>query len=205
MHFILGRTFGFCAALIFLTLSSTSAQAAGFAGGNVFEYTSAVGDVLVHCPRSGGGGGGPGGGPRGPSSASFRCYGYVFSPAEYAQFVGPKVNGNRVELTATREDGSTRTKTSDYDGSLGASTDTFNLWINTVFQRPLLKLGRNDVAWTVTRDGRTVQSGNFIADVYEKPELRCPMGSITSWDPNGCSNSGSACGDYFQQYGRDCR
>ncbi len=202
MGLSIGSTFGFCAAIIFLTLTSTSAEAAGFAGGNVFEYTSATGDVLVHCPRSGGGG--PGG-PRGPSSASFRCYGYMFSPAESAQFVGPKLNANGVELTATREDGSTRTKTSVYDGSSGASTDTFNLWIHTVFQRPLLKLGRNDIAWTVTRDGRAVQSGSFIADVYEKPELRCPTASITSWDPNGCSNSGSACGDYFQQYGRDCR
>lgn len=190
-------------ATIFIFGAIAQASVGGFAGGNIFHYTPAEGDVLVNCPRSGGGG--IPGTPTGPSSASFRCYGYVFSPAESAQFVGPVTTADQVELTATHADGTTRTKSSAYDGGTGRSVDTFNLWIETLFQRPLLKVGRNDITWSLFSGGHLVQSGAFIADVVQKPTLSCPLGSTTSWDPDGCSSSTSACTDYFQEYGRDCR
>lgn len=182
-----------------LILSPSLSNAAGFVGGDVFEYTSATGDVYVNCPRTGGGV------PRGPSSASFRCYGYIFSPAESAEFVGPKLNANEVELTSHRSDGTTFTKRTGYIGSRGVSDDTFNLWIETVFQRSLLKIGRNEIEWTLRQNGRDVQTGSFIAEVYSKPALHCPTASMTGWNLDACTNSNNICDQYYQQYGDQCR
>ncbi|CAN5600875.1 hypothetical protein BH10BDE1_BH10BDE1_20540 [soil metagenome] len=194
------RTFTSCAFFTLgLAFSAISSAQTGFVGGNNFEYTPATGDVYVNCPRTGGGI------PTGPSAASYRCYGYSFAPAESAQFAGPKLDANLVELTATRADGSTFKKTGEYLGSRGISKDTFNLWIETLFQRPLLQIGRNDVTWTLKKDGRIVMSGNFISEVYQKANLLCPNVSETSWDANDCVNSSRVCSDYFYNYGNQCR
>jgi hypothetical protein len=180
-------------------LGSSAYAQSGFVGGNKFEYTPATGDVFVHCPSTGGGF------PSGPSTASYRCYGYSFAPAEAAQFIGPKIDANSVELTATHADGSTFTKTGDYLSDQGVSKDTFNLWIETLFQRPLLNVGRNDIAWTLKKDGLVVATGVFIAEVFKKTSLLCPNTSETSWDSNDCVNSSRICGDYFNNYGNQCR
>ena len=171
----------------------------GFNKGNQFAYTPAVGNVVVYCPNTGGAR------PGGPTSASYQCNGYTFAPSEYALFVGPIVNADEVELTAFHQDGSTRTKSSSYDRTIGRSTDTFNLWIETLFQRPLLNLGRNDVRWTLKRKGTIVANGTFIAEVLQRPTLRCPYASETSMDPNDCRNPGRVCNNYFYDYGNQCR
>jgi hypothetical protein len=180
---------------------ATAAQA-GFKIGNKFEYKSAVGDVSVHCPNTGGS---LPGGPSGPTFANYRCYGYSLTPGDADYFVGPKVNADEVELVAVRADGSKRSKTSEYESAKGQSKDTFNLWIETLFQKPLLKMGRNDVTWTLKRSGRAVQTGSFIAEVFDRGDLRCPAASETSWDPSDCQNSGRICNDYFFRYGNQCR
>lgn len=182
---------------------SAAAATGGFKSGNKFEYKSAVGDVSVHCPQSGGGY--PPGTPTGPTFANYRCYGYVFNPGDHDYFVGPKINADEIELVAVRVDGSKRSKKSEYDGTKGQSKETFNLWIETLFQKPLLKMGRNDVTWTLKRSGRAVQTGSFIAEVFDRGDLRCPAASETSWDPADCQSSGRICGDYFFRYGNQCR
>lgn len=188
-------------ALALVGAQTANAQA-GFKNGNTFDYKSAVGDVSVHCPNTGGG---LPGGPSGPTFANYRCYGYSFSPGDTDYFVGPKVNADEVELVAIRADGSRRSKKSEYESAKGQSKDTFNLWIETLFQKPLLKMGRNDVTWTLKRSGRTVQTGSFIAEVFDRGNLRCPAASETSWDPSDCQNSGRVCSDYFFRYGNQCR
>ncbi|MDZ4083710.1 MAG: hypothetical protein U1E10_12285 [Bdellovibrionales bacterium] len=184
------------------TEALASAAQTGFKNGNKFEYKSAVGDVSVHCPNTGGS---LPGGPSGPTFANYRCYGYSLTPGDADYFVGPKVNADEVELIAVRADGSKRSKTGEYESAKGQSKDTFNLWIETLFQKPLLKMGRNDVTWNLKRGGRTVQTGSFIAEVFDRGDLRCPAASETSWDPSDCQNSGRICSDYFFRYGNQCR
>ncbi len=191
------------AAAALLAGVSATAATGGFKSGNTFDYKSAAGDVSVHCPQTGGGV--PPGGPTGPTFAHHRCYGYVLTPGDQDYFVGPTVSADEVELVAVRADGSKRSKSSEYDGARGQSKDRFNLWIETLFQKPLLKMGRNDVAWTLKRNGRTVQSGSFIAEVFDRGDLRCPSTSETSWDPMDCQSSGRICSDYFFRYGNQCR
>lgn len=197
----IGLNFGILiGALIVAGFSAeATSQTAGFLGGNQFEYTSATGDVSVSCFHSGG----PP--PIGPSSARYRCHGYAFTPTAYPLFTGPSVNADQVELVAFRQDGSSFSKKSAYDPSIGRSTETFNLWVETVFQKPLLKLGRNDVRWTLTQRGQVIATGNFIADVFQRPSLQCPSVSQTSWDMNDCRTSNRVCQEYFSRFGSQCR
>lgn len=201
------KLFPVVVAIVFLLAGITTlAASGGFKNGNNLDYKSATGDVSVQCfDRGGPSPGYPGGAPTGPSFAHYTCYGYSLVPGDHDYFVGPKVDADQVELFATRADGSTRSKTSSYDGAKGQSNDTFNLWIETLFQRPLLKLGRNDIKWTLTKDGRLVQTGSFISEVFNRGSLMCPSGSDTSWDPIDCQNSGRVCSDYFYRYGSQCR
>lgn len=181
---------------LLLIIPVASAQVAGFDRGNVFQYRPAYGEVSVSCPAAD---------PGVPSYITHSCYGYSFSPATSAHFVGPRVAADEVELVSRRADGTIEAKSSDYGGSRGVSTDAFNLWIETFYQRPLLRLGRNDVHWTLKRRGRPVQSGHFLADVLSPSSLTCPRAHETSWDGSRCRSARLACDDYFARHGRLCR
>lgn len=190
--------------VLMLTLSSLSAHAQSqgapgrFEGGNDFQYFGAVGNVSVQCFPSGGA-------PSGPTSAYYRCDGYSFSPAEEARFIGPIADADEVTLVATHADRSTRSKSGSYDGRKGQSDDRFNLWISTVFQRPLLKMGANTVEWTLKRKGKSVTKGSFVANVKDNGDLQCPNASETSWDMNDCMSSSRVCSNYFSRYGHLCQ
>lgn len=195
------RSFFFSFALIgVLGVALPSSAHVGFAGGNRFHYAQAVGDVWVQCPTAG-----HPGYPPGPATASYRCYGYTFGPAEAAQFIGPRIDADEVELTAYRADGSIRTKSGSYNGLRGHSVDAFNLWMDTVFQRALIGVGRNDVSWTLKRAGQIVMSGTFLAEVFQGPGLMCPSVTQTSWDPQDCISPNRVCSDYYYNFGRQCR
>lgn len=190
--------------VLMLTLSSLSAHAQSqgapgrFEGGNDFQYFGAVGNVSVQCFPSDGA-------PSGPTSAYYRCDGYSFSPAEEARFIGPIADADEVTLVATHADRSTRSKSGSYDGRKGQSDDRFNLWISTVFQRPLLKMGANTVEWTLKRKGKSVTKGSFVANVKDNGDLQCPNASETSWDMNDCISSARVCSNYFSRYGHLCQ
>lgn len=197
---ILGTARGANSAFVALSLFGlqSAIAATGFVGGNDFNFKGATGYLSVTCFSSGGS-------PSGPSSASFRCDGFSFTPAEEAQFSGPRVNADSVELKAVHADGSTRTKTGTYDGKKGLSDDVFNLWIDTLFQRPLLKFGKNTVTYTLKRKGSKVASGQFIATVNDLGDMTCPSDSTTSWDANDCVNSSRVCDEYYRRNGHLCR
>ncbi|MBL7686904.1 MAG: hypothetical protein JNJ49_02645 [Bdellovibrionaceae bacterium] len=186
---------------LFLALAvnaQTSTSPGRFEGGNDFQYFGAVGNVSVQCFPSGGA-------PSGPTSAYYRCDGYSFSPAEEARFIGPIADADEVTLVATHADRSTRSKSGSYDGRKGQSDDRFNLWISTVFQRPLLKMGANTVDWTLKRKGKSVTKGSFVANVKDNGDLQCPNASETSWDMNDCISSARVCSNYFSRYGHLCQ
>lgn len=191
-------------ALLVLILTTLSARAQGearsgqFEDGNDFQYFGAVGNVSVQCFPSGGA-------PSGPTSAYYRCDGYSFSPGEEARFIGPVTDADEVTLVATHADRSTRSKSGSYDGRKGQSDDRFNLWISTVFQRPLLKMGINTVAWTLKRKGKSVAKGSFTANVKDNGDLQCPSASETSWDMDDCMSSSRVCSNYFSRYGHLCQ
>lgn len=162
----------------------------GFTAGNNLKSVVLEGDLFLSCQD-----------PSGQFDSAFiRCREEGLEPAEYSYFTGPKdTNADRVTLHAVREDGSTRDKSEDYDSKSGKSKDSFNLWISTLFQRPLLKMGRNDIEYTLSKDGSPVSTGKFVATVTEGPERQCKYrGHYTSTNVTDCrSGGGPYCHYYF--------
>ncbi|MFC1679630.1 hypothetical protein ACFL2T_05420 [Elusimicrobiota bacterium] len=134
-----------------------------FETGNAFSAVILDGYISVSCSEGGR-----------HDSASFRCREEVLDPAEFVRFVGPKgLDADKVTLEATWENGRTRKKTKGYDSASGKSTSRFNLWIATLFQRPLLDYGKNVVRYFMKKDGDTVMEGSFTAEVRTGEERAC--------------------------------
>lgn len=163
--------------------------AAGFSTGNEFHATLIQGRLTMICPS---------GTPGGQQNVLFTCRATILDPAEYDYFVGPMVDGDKVTLEATREDGSTRSKTTGYDGSKGKSENRFNLWISSLTQRPLLADGANKISYKITKANATITSGEFTAKVVREPTATCRPRTLYSSSAMDCQNQMTACGRYFE-------
>jgi hypothetical protein len=172
---------------LFLSLAS----AAGLSGGEQFSTQAIEGRLMVQCA----------GGSPGPTSGSAICRSELLNPGEYSYFVGSTIDADHVSLRATREDGSvSKTKTEEYDSVKGKSRRSFNLWINTVFQRPLLGFGKNTVKYSLTKNGAIVESGTFIINVVDGGRATCQrMGYYTSQSTNDCTMPQNLCSRYFSE------
>lgn len=184
-------------ALIFTLLPGVvmATETVGFSQGNTRTAVAISGDLMVSCHEPG----------RPPTHAFFSCRDLVLEPTSYDFFQGPKgLDADEVELTATREDGSTRTKREKYDSLTYRSEDPFNLWISTLFQRPLLKGGHNEIAYTLIQNQTAVGQGKFQVLVQKGPSRVCPRSSYNSINSSDCQSQFSVCNRYFSQY-NNCR
>lgn len=186
-------------ALLLLVFSLTvifthESLAVGFSKGNSFQNTPISGSVFAQCP-------GQPGMPSGPTSQFFSCSAILWAPEIADYFVGPQgVKADKVTLKATRQDGSQREKSSDYDSSKSQSTSRFNLGISTLTQRPLLKPGLNKIHFVLSLNGQTVNEGDFDVTVSEKNEMRCPTGNFYSPSYFDCQDQFTICDRYFEEY-----
>ena len=167
---------------------SAHALETGFSAGNEFRDVSLVGSVSVFCnPPQGGGG-----------NASFACSGGTLDPVEASRFVvTPAVDADKVKLTAHHEDGSTRSKDSAFDAKNSRSRDFFNLWIETLFQRPLLDPGKNEITYELTNKGKLVARGVFTAWVRPGKTRDCGHDSVFSSDAMDCRIGNHVCENLF--------
>lgn len=178
--------------LAFACLLSLSTFAAGFSAGNVFTTLTLEGRLSVQCFGSG---------PGSSYGTSF-CSAQVLDPGEYSYFVGPKIDADKITLQALWENGqSSKKKTEQYDATTGRSKKPFNLWISTVFQRPLLDFGKNIINYSLTKDGVVVEEGNFVVEVVKGTYRVCPRdGFYTSSTSNDCTFPSGLCYRYFSDY-----
>lgn len=171
--------------------------AVGFASGNNFSAVPIQGEVRVFCN-----------GDEGLSNAIFTCRDVVLDPKAYDYFIGPQDGrADQVELTATREDGSRRTKNEDYVGSTGRSEDSINLWISTLFQKPLLQLGSNDIQYKIysgRNAAKPYAQGNFRVSVARGAARTCPAATYQSSQMSDCTSQYSICQRYFDEF-KNCR
>lgn len=184
--------------ILFILVFGTWAQArVGFSRGNEFAATHIQGQVRVICD-----------GFNGAGSATFTCRDVVLEPLAYDYFVGPQdARADKVELIASHEDGSFRSKLVDYNGAQGRSREAFNLWISTLFQKPLLEQGKNTVKYKIYSGGRLLEvtgEGTFTVEVKRGVARTCPTEQFDSSDINDCSSQYSVCQRYFEEL-RNCR
>lgn len=172
----------------------------GFASGAEFHTTPIEGTVIMECE-----------GFNGTSQAVYNCRDVILDPQSSDYFIGPKGQEfDRVTLTATHEDGSSRIKNSAYNSKEGRSLGSFNLWISTLFQKPLLMRGVNHIHYTVAKGSGEIQeeasskvlSGDFQVTVKSGGARRCATTQYHSTDVNDCNSQYSVCQRYFQEFNR---
>lgn len=181
----------FLAAFLFTVLGLSSAQArnVGFEVGDVLEAVEIDGPLTVQCHEPG----------VGWETAYFDCYGDLLDPNEYSYFkIEGQVDATRVTLVARHQDGSTRTKSSDFDARKSRSKDRFNLWINTVMQKALLEFGTNQVTYQLEKGSRVVERGTFSVTVKEGRARHCEHDTIFSSRLSDCRSGSFMCDRYFR-------
>lgn len=175
--------------IIIVSFSFSTFANIGFEKGNEFIVTPAEGRVFVRCNN-----------PTDPGWGSHYCSGYFSNPGSHAKLVntGTPINADKVEALATHADKSTRKKDEDFHSD-SQSSDAFNITIKTLLQRPLLERGINTIDYKFTKEGRTVQSGQFQAVLEVGESVVCEDLSISL---AGNCNTSSACAAYWNRQPR---
>lgn len=179
----------FLISVIIVSFSANAFASVGFEKGNEFIVTPAEGRVFVQCNN-----------PTDPSWGSHYCAGYFSNPGSHAKLVntGAAIDADNVELYATHPDKSTRKKDEDFNVD-SQSSDAFNITVKTVFQRPLLERGVNTIDYKFSKDGRTVQSGQFQAVLEVGESVVCEDLTIHM---GGNCNTTNACAMYWNRQPR---
>lgn len=180
------------ATVALLSANFARAETVGFSHGNEFVSRRLVGHATLTCPSNFGGG---------SEFRSVYCTGEILDPNEFDYFVGHQgVDAEKVVLNAIHADGSSREKTEDFDSSTGRSKDTFNLWISSLTQRPLLDVGKNTVQYKLKKGGQSVIEGSFTANVARGETRQCAPGNYYSSNPGDCQFPEAAiCDRYFYE------
>ena len=175
----------------------------GFASGSEFQAIPVEGTVLMACEDA----------IKGKMIATYNCRDVVLDPASSDYFMGPnRTDLVQITLTATHEDGTVRTKVAAYDGFAGRSSAPVNLWISTLFQKPLLMKGTNRIQYSFSTGRRSEEhdeshglaGGEVLVNVKNGKARHCPTTQYTSTDMNVCSAQYSICQRYFENF-NECR
>jgi hypothetical protein len=172
-----------------LAALSAGAMDAGFETGNSFTAREFLGQVSVMCMA-----------PDDHSSYFYACDTDGLDPSLTAKFVtAPGTDADHVTLSSTWENGKTVTKDTGFDSANGKSTKAFNLWMSTLFQRPLLNSGTNKIHYVLSKNGQTQSEGDFAAIVQSAPASQCGMGTLTEFSSVNCRNSIYMCQRFFDE------
>ncbi len=178
--------------LVFLFASTGFAQSVNFRDGNRFEVITADGWASLNCAIYGMG------------MRTISCSEDLISPDVFGVVKSDtSIDADHVTLVATHESGKQTTKTASYDSKSGES-DRVNLLISTLFQKPLLNLGHNSIAYTFTKNSKPVVTGTFESTVTIVEQRRCRNRFVTGTSPTMCQNESFACDEYFREE-RDCK
>lgn len=172
---------------LFMTVSF--AQQVGLEKGNSFQSVALSGQVTVICN-----------GFSGYGQNTYNCRDITLEPATYDNVTGPRDPSiDEIKLISKQESGSVVKKTEDFDGRLGRTENAVNLWISTLFQKPLLRDGRNIISYELLAKGVVKQSGEFSVQVTRSQARVCPNTTYNSIDFNDCQAQYSICQRYFKE------
>lgn len=170
---------------------SSYAQTVGFSKGSQFSAYNLSGDMVVQCNDP----------VAGFDTVFSNCNGDILTPAEFDFFIGPKGEqaneATQVELSVVKQDQSVRSKVLDYNSESGMSKKKFNLWINTLLQKPLLGYGTNHATYKLLKNNQMVNSGQFSVNVEFSGEKICERRTYFSQNIQDCRNPYSMCERYF--------
>lgn len=169
------------------TMSGFSQQ---FKSGNHFFSIPIYGQVSISCQNMSTGE---------AKYAHYSCSDLRLDPVESDYFIGPAgIKADQVNLLAVQASGKKVEKKANYEN--GKSSKRFNLWIQTLLQRPLLDEGQNIVTYKLTSNGQTTAEGTFEAFIERGQSKNCPNGHISSSTLSDCDSPYTACQIYFDRY-----
>jgi len=175
--------------ILALSIMGTQVFAAGLAGGENYQANYIQGDISIRCSSGGQ-----------TDYRTHRCYGSYLSPESWSKFVDDSgVNADKVKLTFRDHRDKKRTKSSSFSASKGESKKSFNLWIRTLTQRPLLKSGENTISYSLTKSGSEVANGSFVVNVEDQPVRYCQYRSYYSNNMDDCRFPSNVCNQYFRE------
>lgn len=163
------------------------ANAVGFQSGNSFWGYAIFGEVNLRCQDS-----------ISVETVQYKCEDTHLKPATMDYFTGPQgVKANQIELRVIQENKNIRVKKMGYNSVLAMSDSRFNLWANSLLQKPLLDFGVNEIEYRLYNNNSVVYSGRFSIDVKYGGGLVCPKQSYQSGNMNDCRQPFSFCQKYF--------
>jgi len=165
-----------------LVFSSTALANVGFKSGNKLQSQTLRGSFTAFCPQG---------------SRTQYCAIDTLSPSARDKFVYKGVDADEVVLVAEHQQGSRRSKSSRFNSNDGESKKWFNLWLSSLFQRPLLRDGINRVSYSLKKDGNVVEAGVFEAHVERLEDARCRHRHYTFHSQDDCNNLATHCTRYF--------
>lgn len=169
-------------ALILVLTGGFALAETTFEDGTVYSANTYSGNVWVNCA--------------GQPSELRHCAGYDLEPGMYTRLISG-ADADRFEVEALHADGDTVKKKGKFNADSGKS-DRINLWIRTLFQRPLLSMGENTVRYTLTKKGNVVEQGEFTVRVESGARTQCRTGTI--FTGGSCGSQGYVCDEYFARY-----
>lgn len=176
------------AALVF-ALPSWAVET-GLSQGSEFSATPVHGSLSVDCQDS-----------SGQDFANYDCSDVILEPTDNDYFVTqPGGHAAQFELRAVHEDGSVQKKNGDFDPTRGRSKSSINLWIATLFQRPLLNMGTNRISYQLKNGSVTEKSGEFDVHVRQGKERVCPHDFVNSPTLDDCRSSANVCDNYLWRF-----
>ena len=170
--------------IIVTALAFESHAAAGFKDGDSFSVQPVRSSITLYCYNGDG---------RGTTSRFYNCNNEYISPVAYSRFVNDSgVSAKKVRLQVTRANCSVKTKTKKWSNKKEQSR-SFNLWIGSLLQRPLLDIGANQISYEMlAKSGEVVESGEFNVNVERKPAVVCAHRTFNAYN-NDCSFPDAFC------------
>jgi len=122
------------------------------------------------------------------------------SPASTSKFINEGSKAYKVKITNHSNKNKSKTKTFYPDKG---ESKRFNLLIHTLFQKPLLVVGDNELTYQmILKSGEVIESGPLSVSL-ETEERYCPTGYIYSSNIDDCRTGPSfaTCDRHFYQSG----
>ena len=168
-----------------LSFSAFAQNEIGFSKGNTFTAHEVRGSFTLQCPSR---------------STFATCAGTYLDPVEADYFVHPDaIVADKIELSNVNSRGRTVKKDANFDSDELRSTKRFNLWIATLTQRPLLKMGVNNISYKLSNEGSVVKEGTFEVNVNRAPVTNCRHDYLRSFNDSDCKVPSMYCDRYFRE------
>ena len=167
--------------LLLSLLLVTLLAEAKFSKGDQFQFVNIDGVLTVQCVNG---------------TTTITCRDTFMDPWPYDIFIGPtNLSAQSVEI---HSDTNGETQVANYTGRQGRSAE-INLGVFSIFQKPLLNLGANNIRYALLDKNKAVlETAIFQVGVTRGPSRSCLAKEIRPISSQDCDYPYSLCQAYFK-------